>query len=56
MGSKDNLLSVEQDQVKKWLNKVDMHKSKGPAGMYPWMLRELADVIAWTLSIIFERS
>jgi len=46
---------VEEDCPRDHLSILDTHRSMGHDGMYPRVLRELADVISEPLSIIFQR-
>lgn len=47
---------MEEDQIRKYLSKLDIWKSIDLDGMYPEVPRELANVILRPLSVIFEGS
>ncbi|CAM4581387.1 unnamed protein product [Caretta caretta] len=48
--------TVEKEVVPDYLEKLDEHKTMGPDALHPRVLKELADVIAEPLAIIFENS
>ena len=47
---------VGEEVVCECLGNIKVHKSMGPDGVHPRVLRELAEVVAEPLSVIYQRS
>ena len=48
--------TVSKEQVQDHLTRLNVHKPMGPNDMQPRVLKELADVVVKTLSIVFRKS
>jgi len=48
--------TVREEEVRDQLRNMNIRESMGPEEMHPRVLRELADIIATSLSMIFVRS
>ncbi|KAF4793891.1 hypothetical protein TURU_106865 [Turdus rufiventris] len=48
--------AVREQLLRVRLSKLDVHKSMGPDGIHPRVMRELADELAKPLSIIYQQS
>ncbi|OWK63712.1 hypothetical protein RLOC_00003710 [Lonchura striata] len=47
---------IQEEAVRELLSCLDVHKTMGPDGIYPRMMRELADELAKPFSIIYQQS
>ncbi|NWT77802.1 LIN1 transcriptase, partial [Lanius ludovicianus] len=49
-------LVIQQEAVRELLRDLDIHKSMGPDGIFPRVMRELADELVKPLSIIYQET
>ncbi|TRZ16554.1 hypothetical protein HGM15179_010607 [Zosterops borbonicus] len=47
---------IQEEAVRELLRHLDVHKSMGPDGVHPRVMRELADELVKLLSIIYQQS
>ncbi|RMC17056.1 hypothetical protein DUI87_05629 [Hirundo rustica rustica] len=47
---------IQEEAVRELLSRLDIHKSMGPDGIHPWVMREVEDALAKSLSIIYQQS
>ena len=47
---------ITMDEIKKRLSKLDPNKAKGSDDIHPWLLKELADIVAEPLCLLFKLS
>jgi len=54
--NKNEAPTVQGEMVSNLLHHLDAHKSMGPDGIHPRVLKDLAEVLIKTLSIIYQQS
>ncbi|KAJ7407664.1 hypothetical protein BTVI_62456 [Pitangus sulphuratus] len=55
-GEHNRLPVIQEEVVSDLLNHLDTHKSMGPDGIHPRVMRELAEELTKLLSIIYQQS
>ncbi|PKU37648.1 rna-directed dna polymerase from mobile element hypothetical protein [Limosa lapponica baueri] len=56
VGSRMKPPVIQREMVRDLLQRLDVHKSMGPGGIHPRVLRELAEVLTKPLSVTYQQS